>query len=396
MRPYSRVYAVISLDTVKSNMEAMKANLPSSTSMIGVVKTDGYGHGAVPVARTIDPYVEGFAVASIDEGIILRRHGIRKMILVLGVTHESRFEELVHYDIRPAMFRYEEVKKLSDTAARLGRRANIHLAVDTGMNRIGMKPDGKSADMVYRMSLLPGVCIEGMFTHFARADEADKSVYRAQFRAYMDFTEMLSDRGVVIPIRHCSNSAGIVETLESNGLDMVRAGISIYGLYPSDEVDREAVKLMPAMELKSFITYIKTIGPGDQVSYGGTFVAHHPMRVATIPVGYGDGYPRGLSGKGYVLIRGRRAGILGRVCMDQFMVDVTDIPDASEDDEVTLIGRDKEETVTVEDLAGLSGGFHYEILCGIGKRVPRVYLREGRIIGKKDYFNDIYEGFGYM
>ena len=335
-------------------------------------------------------------MATIDEAIILRRHGIQKMILVLGVTHESRFEDLVRYDIRPAMFRYEEAGKLSETAVKNGARANIHLAVDTGMSRIGMTPDEASADEAARISRLPGICIEGMFTHFARADEADKAFYETQYKKYREFCEMLCSRGVDIPIRHCSNSAGIVEGLDSNGLDMVRAGISIYGLYPSDEVARDRVKLVPAMELKSFITYIKTIGPGTAVSYGGTFVADRPMRVATIPVGYGDGYLRSLSNKGAVLIRGKRAEILGRICMDQFMADVTDIPEAEEGDQVTLIGRDGEECITVEELAALSGGFHYEIICQIGKRVPRVYLRDGKVIGKKDYFNDIYEGFGYM
>ena len=396
MNSYSRVYASIDLDAVESNMRAMKDSLPPSASMIGVVKTDGYGHGAVPVARAIDPYVKGYAVATIDEAIILRRHGIQKMILVLGVTHESRFEDLVRYDIRPAMFRYEEAGKLSETAVKNGARANIHLAVDTGMSRIGMTPDEASADEAARISRLPGICIEGMFTHFARADEADKAFYEAQYKKYREFCEMLCSRGVDIPIRHCSNSAGIVEGLDSNGLDMVRAGISIYGLYPSDEVARDRVKLVPAMELKSFITYIKTIGPGTAVSYGGTFVADRPMRVATIPVGYGDGYLRSLSNKGAVLIRGKRAEILGRICMDQFMADVTDIPEAEEGDQVTLIGRDGEECITVEELAALSGGFHYEIICQIGKRVPRVYLRDVKAIGKKDYFNDIYEGFGYM
>ena len=396
MNSYSRVYASIDLDAVESNMRAMKDSLPPSASMIGVVKTDGYGHGAVPVARAIDPYVKGYAVATIDEAIILRRHGIQKMILVLGVTHESRFEDLVRYDIRPAMFRYEEAGKLSETAVKNGARANIHLAVDTGMSRIGMTPYEASADEAARISRLPGICIEGMFTHFARADEADKAFYETQYKKYREFCEMLCSRGVDIPIRHCSNSAGIVEGLDSNGLDMVRAGISIYGLYPSDEVARDRVKLVPAMELKSFITYIKTIGPGTAVSYGGTFVADRPMRVATIPVGYGDGYLRSLSNKGAVLIRGKRAEILGRICMDQFMADVTDIPEAEEGDQVTLIGRDGEECITVEELAALSGGFHYEIICGIGKRVPRVYLRDGKAIGQKDYFNDIYEGFGYM
>lgn len=393
---YSRVYAAIDLDAVESNMRAMKDSLSPSTSMIGVVKTDGYGHGAVPVARTIDPYVDGYAVAAIDEAIILRRHGIQKMILVLGVTHESRFEDLIRYDIRPAMFRYKEAAKLSETAVKNGARANIHLAVDTGMSRIGMAPDEASADEAVRISGLPGIRVEGMFTHFARADEADKAFYEAQYKKYGDFCEMLHSRGLDIPIRHCSNSAGIVEGLDSNGLDMVRAGISIYGLYPSDEVGRDRVKLVPAMELKSFITYIKTIEPGTAVSYGGTFVADRPMRVATIPVGYGDGYLRSLSNKGAVLIRGKRADILGRICMDQFMVDVTDIPEAAEGDQVTLIGKDGRECITVEELASLSGGFHYEIICQIGKRVPRVYLRDGKVIGQKDYFNDIYEGFGYM
>ena len=348
MKSYSRVYAAINLDAVESNMKAMKAVLGASTSMIGVVKTDGYGHGAVPVARTIDPYVEGYAVATVDEGIILRRHGIHKMILVLGVTHESRFEDLIRYDIRPAMFRYEEVKKLSDMALKKGTRAGIHLAVDTGMSRIGMAPDEKSAREAARMAALDGIRIEGLFTHFARADEEDKGAYEAQFEAYRRFCRMLDGMGVSIPVHHCSNSAGIVECLDSNGLDMVRAGISIYGLYPSDEVGREAVKLTPAMELKSFITYVKTIEPGTAVSYGGTYVADHRMRVATVPVGYGDGYLRNLSNKGSVLIHGKRAKILGRVCMDQFMADVTDIPEASEWDEVTLIGRDGDDIITEE------------------------------------------------
>lgn len=396
MRPYSRVYATINLDAVESNMKAMRAVLPASTAMIGVVKTDGYGHGAVPVAKTMDPYVEGYAVATIDEAILLRRHGVGKMILVLGVTHESRYEDLVRFDVRPSMFCYDKVKRFSDTAQGLGKRAAIHLAVDTGMSRIGMRPDKESADMALRMSKLPGIRIEGVFTHFARADETGKAAYEAQFEAYRNFSDMLFERGISIPIRHCSNSAGIVEGLGSNELEMVRAGISIYGLYPSGEVDRDKVRLTPVMELKSCITYIKTIDRGTAVSYGGTFVAKGRTRVATVPVGYGDGYMRSLSNKGSVLVRGRRARILGRVCMDQFMVDVTDIPEAAEDDTVTLIGRDGEEFISVEELARLGRGFHYEIICGIGKRVPRVYIRGGEIVGAKDYFDDRYEGFGTM
>lgn len=393
MRPYSRVYAVVNLDAVTANMEAMRGRLPADTGMIGVVKADGYGHGSVPVARALDPYVEGYAVATLEEGRILRRHGITKPVLVLGVTHPDLYGELIRWDIRPAIFTAGQARQLSQLAAAEGTQAKIHLAVDTGMSRIGMRPNRESADMVAEISCLPGIVIEGMFTHFARADERDKTSAKGQLAAYMQFVDLLSERGIRIPMKHCSNSAGIVEGLDSNRLNLVRAGISIYGLYPSDEVDRETVRLTPALELKSCISYIKTVPAGTPVSYGGTFVTERPTRIATIPAGYGDGYPRALSGTGSVLIRGRRAPILGRVCMDQFMVDVTEIPEAAEDDPVTLIGQDGGERITVEELAQRSGGFHYELLCGLGKRIPRVYLKGGQIVGQKDYFEDTYSAF---
>lgn len=393
MRPYSRVYATVNLDAVASNMRSMRDNLPASTLIMGSVKADGYGHGSVPVAKTIEPYVFGYAVATIDEGIILRRHGINKTILILGVTHESRYEDLLRYDIRTAMFQYEKAKKLSDLALKQGKKAVVHLALDTGMSRIGMKADREHAKEAAAIAALEGIEVEGLFTHFARADETDKSAYEEQYRRYKEFLGYLKELGVKIPIRHCSNSAGIVESLESNHMDMVRAGIAIYGMYPSDEVDHNSVKLTPAMEIKSCITYIKEIEAGTAVSYGGTFVADHTMKVATIPVGYGDGYIRSLSGKGDVLIHGKRAAILGRICMDQFMVDVTDIPDVQEDDEVTLLGSDGAECITMEELAEKSGGFHYEMICDIGKRIPRVYLKDGKVVGTKDYFDDVFKGF---
>ena len=393
MRPYSRVYATVNLDAVASNMRSMRDNLPASTLIMGSVKADGYGHGSVPVAKTIEPYVFGYAVATIDEGIILRRHGINKTILILGVTHESRYEDLLLYDIRTAMFQYEKAKKLSDLALKQGKKAVVHLALDTGMSRIGMKADREHAKEAAAIAALEGIEVEGLFTHFARADETDKSAYEEQYRRYKEFLGYLKELGVKIPIRHCSNSAGIVESLESNHMDMVRAGIAIYGMYPSDEVDHNSVKLTPAMEIKSCITYIKEIEAGTAVSYGGTFVADHTMKVATIPVGYGDGYVRSLSGKGDVLIHGKRAAILGRICMDQFMVDVTDIPDVQEDDEVTLLGSDGAECIMMEELAEKSGGFHYEMICDIGKRIPRVYLKDGKVVGTKDYFDDVFKGF---
>lgn len=393
MRPYSRVYATVNLDAVASNMKSMRENLPASTLIMGSVKADGYGHGSVPIAKTIEPYVFGYAVATIDEGIILRRHGINKTILILGVTHESRYEDLLRYDIRTAMFQYEKAKKLSDLALKQGKKAVVHLALDTGMSRIGMKADREHAKEAAAIAALEGIEVEGLFTHFARADETDKSAYEEQYRRYKEFLGYLEELGVKIPIRHCSNSAGIVESLESNHMDMVRAGIAIYGMYPSDEVDHNSVKLTPAMEIKSCITYIKEIEAGTAVSYGGTFVADHTMKVSTIPVGYGDGYVRSLSGKGDVLIHGKRAAILGRICMDQFMVDVTDIPDVQEDDEVTLLGSDGAECITMEELAEKSGGFHYEMICDIGKRIPRVYLKDGKVVGTKDYFDDVFKGF---
>lgn len=392
MRPYERVYAAVDLDAVENNMRAMAGNLKEGVAMMGVVKTDGYGHGAVPVAKAIDPYVSSYAVATIDEALNLRRHGIKKPILILGVTHERRYEELIEHEIRSAVFEEKQVLALSKTASGMGKTALVHLALDTGMSRIGMKVCEESADLAARFSSMKGIQVEGIFTHFAKADETDKTSARRQLKEYLDFISMLERRGVKIPVKHISNSAGIVDMREAN-CDMVRAGISIYGMYPSDQVEKDRVILQPAMELKSCITYIKTIDPGTAVSYGGTFVADRPLTVATIPVGYGDGYPRSLSGKGRVLIRGKSAPILGRVCMDQLMVDVTAIPDAEEDDLVTLMGKDGGEEITVEELARLGGGFHYEIVCDIGKRVPRVYLKDGEIVGKKDYFDDPYDDF---
>lgn len=393
MKQYTRVYAEIDLDAVQFNMESMRRNVAAETGMIGVVKADGYGHGAVPVAMSIDPYVTGYAVATVDEALILRHHGITKPVLILGVTHQSRYKELLAHEIRPAVFTMEQAKPLSDLAASRGMKAKIHLALDTGMSRIGLEADETGADLAAQIAALPGIEAEGLFTHFAKADETDKEATYRQLAAYRQFVELLEARGVEIPVKHCSNSAGIIDLPDAH-MDRVRAGISIYGMYPSDEVAKQQVALRPVMALKSFLTYIKPLEAGREVSYGGTFVADKPMRVATVPVGYGDGYPRNLSGKGYVLIHGKKAPILGRVCMDQFMVDVTDIPEAQVDDPVTLIGREGEAEIRVEDLARLGGGFHYEIVCDIGKRVPRVYMRLGEVVGSKDYFDDIYHGFG--
>lgn len=380
MNGCNRAYANIYLDRIRENMEAIRQNLTPGTKVIGVVKADGYGHGAVFVAKTIAPYVESYAVATFEEAIQLRRQGIAKGILILGVTPREEYEKAIEEDISMTIFRLEWAKELSELAVTMGKKAKVHIAVDTGMSRIGFMPTDGSADFVKKIAALPGIELEGMFTHFARADEADKGAAKAQMTQFLMFHELLKARGVEIPLVHCSNSAGIVDMKEAN-LDAVRAGIILYGLYPSDEVEKQRLVLQPAMELKSFITYKKEIEPGMAVSYGGTFVAEKPMTVGTVGIGYGDGYPRNLSGKGSALVCGKRAPILGRVCMDQMMIDLSEIPEAQEGMEVTLLGRDGAEEITMEELAETCGGFHYEIPCVLGKRIPRVYRDGGQIVG---------------
>lgn len=388
LESYARGYVTVNLDAIVSNMRHMKANLAEQTKVMGVIKTDGYGHGAVPIARQLEnlDFVFGYAVATPEEAGLLRRAGIKKPILILGYTFPYCYEKLVEEQIRPAVFRYDALSALGETAARMGKTLPVHIKVDTGMNRIGIRPDETGIAFVQKALETPGITVEGIFTHFARADETDKTAAKQQMVKFQNFCKEIQEKlGVRIPIQHCSNSAGIVEMRDAN-MDMVRAGITLYGLWPSDEVRQDIVELTPALSWYTHISYIKEVEPGNAVSYGGTYTVEKPMRIATIPVGYGDGYPRGLSNKGYVLINGKGAPILGRVCMDQFMVDVTQIPEAKEGALVTLIGRDGEEQITMEELGDLSGRFNYELACDIGKRIPRVYLEKGKIVETRDWF----------
>ncbi len=389
---FDRIYAEVDLGRIEENMEAMKNNLRPGTKMCGVVKTDAYGHGAVPVAKTIDRFVCGYAVATVEEGMQLRRHGITKEILILGPVAARRYKECIDHEISLPVFEYEKAKEISDAAVQEGKTVTVHIAVDTGMSRIGLRPDRESVELVKRIAAFSGIKIGGAFTHFARADEADKTGTHKQYELFRNFCDAVKAAEVELPVCHCSNSAGIVELPDFN-MDAVRAGITIYGMYPSDEVKQDIITLKPAMELKSFITYIKEIGPGTEVSYGGTFKAERTMRIATVSAGYGDGYPRNLSGKGEVLICGKRAKILGRICMDQFMVDLTGIPEAKEGDLVTLVGRDGAEEITMEEVAEVSGGFHYEIPCLIGKRVPRRYVKDGKEVGAMICSDEEFIGF---
>ncbi|MGN0353665.1 MAG: alanine racemase [Muricoprocola sp.] len=387
MEKYSRVYAKIDLDAVEYNFASMKKNLQENVQMIAVIKADGYGHGAIQIGKLVEgyPYLWGFAVATAEEALELRSAGLQKPILILGYTFEESFEKLISQDIRPVVFQLETARKLSEIAVSMNKTAKIHLAVDTGMSRIGFRDNEESIEIIKEISTLPNLFIEGAFTHFARADEADKTYAQMQFERYHRFMTALEESGVKIPIWHCSNSAALMDMPQAN-LNLVRAGISIYGIYPSEEVKKELVPLKPVMELKSHISYVKTLKEGIQISYGGTYTTQKETRVATIPVGYADGYPRMLSNKGWVLIQGKKAPILGRVCMDQFMVDVTDIPEAEQLMEVTLLGEDHGNHIMVEELSELCGRFPYEFVCDINKRVPRVYVKGGQIVEQKDFF----------
>lgn len=390
LEKYERVYAAVDLSAALYNMERMHEAVSPQTKMIGVIKTDGYGHGAVPIGRELEtlPYVSGYAVATAEEAFILRRAGLSKPILILGYTFPYSYYELVLQEIRPAVFRKDAVEALDVCAGRLGRKAVVHVKVDTGMSRIGIRPDEEGLVFMEWIAGLAHIEVEGIFTHFARADESDHSAALSQLTKFTAFVEEAERRmGKQIPLKHCSNSAGIL-TLPQANLSLVRAGITLYGLSPSGEVTKDMLSLRPILSLKSRLVYVKEIEAGTPVSYGGTFVAKEQMRIATIPVGYGDGYPRGLSGKGSVLVRGKRAPILGRVCMDQFMVDVSDIPDASEGDVVTLIGVDGGEEITMEELGELSGRFNYELACCLGKRIPRVYVKDGEIVCTKDNYGE--------
>lgn len=385
IKEYYRVQANINLDAIYQNVANAKKLLKPGTKIMAIVKADGYGHGAIETASVIDSIVDAYGVAILEEGIELRQAGFTKDILILGFTPAPLYEPMINYNITTAVFQLDMAQKISETAVKLGKKAHIHIALDTGMNRIGFKQDNESLDIIKQIAALPGILIDGCFTHFARMDEKDKTKAKIQFERFILFTKRIEAAGIKLPLKHAANSAAIIE-MQETGLDMVRDGISVYGMYPSEEVDKFRLELIPAMELKAHISFVKTIGAGEEIGYGGTYTTTGRTVVATIPVGYADGYPRALSGKGRVLVHGQSAKIIGRVCMDQFMVDVTNIEGVKEGDIVTLAGRDGDEYISIEEVAGMAYSFNYEFVCNIGKRVPRVYYHNGKITGTKDYY----------
>ena len=314
MKTYYRVQADIDLDAIYKNAENAKKLTKPGTKFMAIVKADAYGHGAIPVAKVLDPIADAYGVAILEEGIELRQAGITKPILILGFTPAPLYPSMIEYDIATAVFQYDMAKKMSDAAVQLGKKAKIHISLDTGMSRIGFALTEESLQTICKINQLPGIEIEGCFSHFARMDEKDKTKAEQQFSRYETFVHKMEQAGVKIPVKHISNSAGIMEMPKVNE-DMVRDGICLYGLYPSEEVNKERLPLEPAMQWKTYVSYVKELEAGIEIGYGGTYTTTKPTMVATIPVGYADGYARSLSGKGCVLIHGQRAPILVKIPM---------------------------------------------------------------------------------
>ncbi|HOC08011.1 MAG TPA: alanine racemase [Bacillota bacterium] len=373
------VWMEVNLDNLAYNIRQIKNNIKAPASIMGIVKADGYGHGAVEISRVLlEEGVQRLGVAVLDEGIALRQEGIDVPILVLGYTPPQLFNKVLEHRITPTLYNYEDALKLSELASKNGSSVKVHLKLDTGMGRIGMIPGQDSLDMVSNIYAPPGIKIEGIFTHFSVADEKDKTYTREQFKKFTGFVNALKERGIDIPLRHAGNSAASIDLPETH-LDMVRPGVILYGLYPSDEVEKGKLSLKPLASLKTVISHVKTVPPGTSVGYGRKYISAGERVIATLPIGYADGYTRLLSGKASVLVHGTRAPLAGNICMDQCMIDVTGIDGVKVGDEVVLMGSQGEETITAEELASLLGTINYEIVCLIGKRVPRVYIKDGKV-----------------
>ncbi|MCR5451910.1 MAG: alanine racemase [Lachnospiraceae bacterium] len=369
-----RLSATVDIRAIRSNITECKKRLNDGVKIFAVLKADGYGHGAIPIAKEMEKWDEvfGIAVATADEAFEMRQNNITKPILILGYTFPDSYEKIAEYEIRPAVFTAQMAKDYAAAAKKTGKKVYCHIKIDTGMHRIGYQVNEEAADEIAEIFKCKDLIPEGIFTHFARADEVDKSHAIKQKALFDQMIDYLDKRGVKFDIRHCSNSAAAMELPDMN-MDAVRLGIVMYGLWPSDEMDH-SFPLKPALSLYSHIVYIKELPAGCPVSYGGIYVTPSKRRIATIPVGYADGYPRSLSNKASVIIKGKPAPIVGRVCMDQMMVDITDIPDAGLLDKVTLIGNDGDVTITMEELGDISGRFNYELACDLGNRVRRIFV----------------------
>ncbi len=382
------VWAEINLDHLANNMREIRKLVPKETLVTAVVKADGYGHGAVEIAETLlENGADRLAVGTLSEAVELRRVVPTVPILILGYTPDSCAEEVIKNNIIQTLYSVEQAKTFSKAAQRLGKNAVIHIKVDTGMSRLGFQPNEESAKKIKEIAQFPNLEVEGLFTHFAVADEADKTFTKLQYERFIKFSRMLEKEGIRIPIKHASNSAAIIDLPEMH-LDMVRAGVIVYGLYPSEQVHKGSLNLKPALSLRARITHVKEVDQGIGISYGLKYTTSRKSKIATLPIGYADGFTRMLSGKGEALVRGHKVPIVGTICMDQCMIDVTGIEDVKRDDEVILIGTDGVHTISAEDVAKKLGTIGYEIICMVGRRVPRVYIKGNQIVKVKDYILD--------
>ncbi|MBQ7597595.1 MAG: alanine racemase [Clostridia bacterium] len=369
---YYRTYAQIDLGAITENFDALRALLPQNVKVLSIVKADAYGHGAVAVAHQLQSRTDFFAVSAVDEGVELRQAGIQKPILILSYTDPREYDMLLSHDIRATLYNLDEAKLLSERALELGKRATVHIAVDTGMGRIGFPVCEEAADCVREICALPGLQVEGIFSHYATADCADKSEAHKQTARFDAFLAMLERRGVRIPIRHICNSAGAMEF--DRPYDMVRLGIALYGLYPSDEVDQKKVKLRPAMQVFSHVIHVKTVESGTAIGYGRAYLTPERRKIATVSIGYADGFNRAFTGCGSVLVGGIEAPVVGKVCMDQIMVDVTGAGDVKPGDRVVILGTDGAHTLSADEIGAKIGSFGYEVICNFMPRVHRVYV----------------------
>lgn len=386
MYSLNRAWVEVNLDAITHNLKEIRRITNKNAAICGVVKADAYGHGFLEVAKTlIKNGVTYLAVSMLDEALQLRKEGIDTPILILSYTDPIRCDEIVLNNITQTVFSYDLAKSLSMSAQKLNKYVKIHIKIDTGMGRVGFQTGYSSIKNIIDICKLPNLIVEGIFTHFASADEADKSYTYMQFEKFMNICDELKRVGILIPIKHVCNSAGIME-FPNMHLDMVRPGIILYGMYPSDEVDKTKLNLIPAMSLKANITHVKDVEPDTCISYGRIFKTNRPSKIITIPIGYADGYLRSLTGKTRILVNEQFAPIVGKICMDQCMADVTDIKgDISCGQQVVLIGKQGNSKITMEEIAEKLGTVNYEVSCIIGKRVPRFYISGGKIYSVLNY-----------
>ncbi len=375
---YYRTYAAIDLDAIAHNLTELKKKIKKGVLSLAIVKADAYGHGAVGVAKAIQDEVDYFGIAELGEAVELREAGVNKPILVLSYTSPYQYEALVKYELTQTIFNYDDAVALSKAAVKLKKIARVHIAVDTGMSRIGFFCNAESVETVKRINDLPNIYIEGIFSHYACADCVERETTNKQTQVFKDFIAQLENRGMYIPIKHLCNSAGILSVDEQ--FDMVRLGIVMYGLYPDECVNDGSINLKPAMKIVSHVSHVKEVPAGSGVSYGHTYFTDSPTRIATVCIGYADGYSRSLSNKGRVLINGEYAPVIGRVCMDQLMVDVTSLSDVCVGDEVVVLGTDGKNTITAEDIAELTDTINYEVVCQFQKRVTILHYKNNERI----------------